>query len=98
MSKDVNTGREFCDSCHIGSWHPCRATYAHWHDGQFIIVPEVPAWRCDFCGDTYYEREAISRLVLLLGPEPDSAQGRRWRATGLEESGGEALGDHWRVC
>ena len=98
MNKDVNSVGGFCESCHIGSWQPCRATFCHWHNGQFVIVPEVPAWRCDFCGDTYYDRDALSRLVLLFGPEPDSAQERKWHATGLEENGGDSLGDHWRVC
>ncbi len=98
MSKDSNESREFCEGCHIGSVQPYRAIYAHWHDGEFVIVPGVPAWRCDYCGDTFYDTKALSRLTLLLGSEPSSEGQRRWRATGLEESGGEGLGDRWRVC
>ena len=98
MKTDDNISREFCEGCHIGTMQPCRATYAQWHNGQFVVVPGMPAWRCDFCGDTYYDNEALTRLVLLLGPETGSEHERRRRATGLDDSFGDGLGDRWRVC
>jgi YgiT-type zinc finger domain-containing protein len=98
MSEDDNESREFCESCHVGSLRPYHTIYAHWHSGEFVIVPGVPAWRCDFCGDTFFDNEALSRLVLLLGLDSNTGGQRRWRTTGLEESGVKELGDRWRVC
>jgi YgiT-type zinc finger domain-containing protein len=98
MSINGEEAKQFCEGCHIGSLQPYRTTYAHWHYGQFIIVPGVPSWRCDFCGDTFYDEDALSRLALLLGPESASGNQRRWRTTGLDESAGEGLADRWRVC
>jgi YgiT-type zinc finger domain-containing protein len=97
MNGDAGGAHEFCDGCHIGSLRPYRATYARWHDGQFVVVQGVPAWRCDYCGDTFYDDEALSRLALLLGPESDMEDQRRWRATGLDEDREVGLGNRRRV-
>jgi len=97
MNRDTDESKEFCDGCHIGSLQACRATYARWHGGQFVIVPGVPAWRCDFCGDTFYDIEALTRLVMLLGPESNLEDHRRWRATGPDESSRTGLGERRRI-
>jgi YgiT-type zinc finger domain-containing protein len=97
MDKEDGESREFCEGCHVGSLQPCWATYARWHEEQFVIVPRVPAWRCDFCGDTFYDDEAMTRLAMLLGPESDLGDERRWRTTGLEGRGEAGLGSRRRV-
>ncbi len=97
MNEDTSESREFCVTCHAGSLWPHRATYARWHDGQFVIMPGVPAWRCDFCGETFYDDEALIRLSLLLGPESDLDEERQWRTTGLEGGQEPGLGDRRRV-
>jgi YgiT-type zinc finger domain-containing protein len=48
---------------------PHRTTYAHWHGEHFVVLPNVPAWRCDFCGETFYDLEILGQLRTLLGPE-----------------------------
>lgn len=96
MNKDAGEAKEFCQGCHIGSFQPARTTYARWHDGEFVIVPRVPAWRCDYCGDTFYDDEALTRLILLLGPESDVQTEQPWRATGLDDSSEAGLGDRHR--
>jgi YgiT-type zinc finger domain-containing protein len=93
METDDNNIREFCESCHAGSLQPCRAPYAHWHDGQFIVVPGIPAWRCDFCSEVFFDSAALTRLVLLLGSEANLEGQRRWRTAGLDDSSGKGLGD-----
>jgi YgiT-type zinc finger domain-containing protein len=97
MNADVSESRVFCAYCHIGSLRPHRATYARWHDGQFVIMPGVPAWHCDFCGEILYDNGALTRLVLLLGPESDLEDQQRWRAAGLEENREADLGDRRRA-
>ncbi len=64
---------ELCPICRIGAMRPTRATYARWHGGQFILLPGVPAWRCDYCGDLVYDETTLARLIALLGP-PDSGE------------------------
>jgi YgiT-type zinc finger domain-containing protein len=97
MTGDENSTSEFCESCHVGSLQACRATYARWHDGDFVVLPGVPAWRCDYCGDTFYDREALRRLVLLLGPESSPEVETQRRATGFEDSDDLGLTDRRRM-
>ena len=84
---------EFCKVCHVGSSQPHRVTYARWHSGEFILMPGMPAWRCDFCGDTFYDHGALAQLALLLGPDDDMEDQQQWRATGLEEMQKPEFGD-----
>jgi len=97
MNIEVDRESEFCEGCHVGSLRPYRAPYARWHNGQFVVAPRVPAWRCDYCGETFYDDDALTRLFLLLGPESDMEDERRWRATGLDEDRRPELGNRRRV-
>jgi YgiT-type zinc finger domain-containing protein len=87
MTDRANEAASFCEHCHVGTFKPHRATYTRWHDGEFVIVPRVPAWRCDYCGDAFFDKEALYRLVLLLGPESDTEDQQDPRVAGLEGSG-----------
>lgn len=98
MSSEAAKTEEFCKTCHVGSLQPLRATYARWHDEQFVVRAGIPAWSCDFCGDTYFEDDALTRLVLLLGPESTLEDQRRWRARGLGGNRGTGLGSRRRVA
>ena len=97
MTEDTGESKEFCESCHVGALQPFRATYARWHEGEFVIVPGVAAWRCDCCSDTFFDEEALTRLVLLLGPESDLEDQRRRRGRGLGGVPGADLGDRRRA-
>jgi hypothetical protein len=41
-----------------------------WLDSHLVIVPNVPAWTCDVCGEVMIDTDIITRLDLLLGIEP----------------------------
>jgi YgiT-type zinc finger domain-containing protein len=97
MDTEDNKSKQFCNHCHIGSLEPHRATYTQWHDGQFIILPNVPARRCDFCGEVFFDNDAMIRLILLLGSGSDLENDRRWRTTGLDDGRDADLGDPRRV-
>jgi YgiT-type zinc finger domain-containing protein len=97
MSEQGEESSRFCESCHVGSLQRCRATYARWHGGQFVLMPGVPAWRCDYCGDTFYDNEALARIVLLVGVDSDAEVARGWRSAGLEDSPELGLIDRHRV-
>lgn len=97
MKTDIAETREFCEICHVGSLRPYRATYVRWHGGKFAIVSAVPAWRCDFCGDAFYDDEALARLVLLLGSESHSGDRQRRRGLGPEGRLRSGFGDRRRI-
>lgn len=98
MSSDVAKTEEFCKACRVGSLQPFRATYARWHDEQFVVMAGILAWRCDFCSDTYFDDDALTRLVLLLGPETTLEDQRRRRVGGLGGGLGTGLGSRRRVA
>jgi YgiT-type zinc finger domain-containing protein len=57
-----------CRHCHLGNLHQRPGTYANWHAGQFVIVPNLPAWQCDVCAACEIDADALSHLLPLLGP------------------------------
>jgi YgiT-type zinc finger domain-containing protein len=72
-----------CTHCHLGNLHRQAISYANWHDGRFIVVPNMPAWRCDVCADYEVDVDALNRLLPLIGPvtQPDLDQARHgWRS------------------
>lgn len=97
MQSDPKPDVEFCEICHVGSLRPYRATYARWHDGQFVVVPGLPAWRCDVCGDTFYDNSALAQLALLLGPEVNVEDQKGRRSPGLDDGQRTGLGDRRMV-
>ena len=68
-----------CPNCRTGSMQPRTTTYANWHAGQYVTVPNMPAWSCDVCALCQIDPVALQRLLPLLGPvtRPDPAQARR---------------------
>ena len=60
-----------CPHCQIGTLQPRTVVFAHWFEGQFITIPDFPAWVCDFCGEREYDSAALDQLELMLGPEAD---------------------------
>lgn len=60
-----------CPQCQMGTLHPQRIVFAHWFEGQFITIPNFPAWACDICGLCEYDPVALEQLELILGPEAD---------------------------
>jgi hypothetical protein len=53
----------------MGSVRLRPVTFAHWFEAQFIIMPNFPAWRCNWCGACEYDGEALQQLAAMLGPE-----------------------------
>jgi YgiT-type zinc finger domain-containing protein len=75
-----------CPHCQTGTLQPKPVIFAHWFEGQFIVIPNFPGWVCDICGEREYDAAAIERLEMSLGPEADfrrelSRRARRSRVT-----------------
>ncbi len=87
----MNTNKTVCNNCYIGSLRSGQATLSRWHAGQLIVLPGVSVGRCDFCGEIFYDQDALDRLALLLGSE--FKKDRRYgRAAGLDGNWEVSLG------
>ena len=75
MADEIETQPELpqfvCPHCQMGTLQPEAVVFAHWFEGQFITIPDFPAWVCDFCGEREYDSAALDQLELILGPEAD---------------------------
>jgi YgiT-type zinc finger domain-containing protein len=70
-----------CQHCLAGSLRLRQVVFAHWYGGQFITIPNFPAWVCDVCGETEYDPAALEQVETILGAELDLRReaGRRAR-------------------
>ena len=56
-----------CPNCHIGHLHEARAPYVQLYNATLIHMPNVAAWKCDVCGETYFDTQTIRQLEVLIG-------------------------------
>jgi len=75
-----------CPECQAGILRLQHITYFAQMSGEYIAVPEFPAWVCDVCGRREYDHRALSWLNVLLDPQTGSSsrRGRQSRQTGDE--------------
>jgi len=58
-----------CNVCHIGVLTLRYATYARQIDNQLVLLPNLPVWVCDVCGEMIQETETVGRIEMLFGLE-----------------------------
>jgi YgiT-type zinc finger domain-containing protein len=58
-----------CQRCLTGHLQPRLVTLTEWAAGEFITVPNFPAWVCDVCGQREYDAVALEHLQAVLGPQ-----------------------------
>jgi YgiT-type zinc finger domain-containing protein len=63
-----------CEQCHIGHYRSMTAPYLDWYDSQIMVVPHVPAYVCDVCGQMHYDANFINILQYLLDQFDDETQ------------------------
>jgi len=56
-----------CPTCQVGRLKPIRTTYTKIYDDTLIQVPNIPAWKCDVCGEVFHDPDAIRRIEVLIG-------------------------------
>ena len=69
LSKSSNL---LCSSCHVGHLREEHTTYTQEHEGQLVIVPNVPSLVCDYCGEASFHPVVLERLQQLLWAEGKS--------------------------
>jgi YgiT-type zinc finger domain-containing protein len=85
-----------CPHCQLGSLHAKRIVFAHWFEGQFITIPNFPAWVCDICGWREYDAAALEQLETVLGPEADLRREAQRAARQRRRSPTSPLSPHGR--
>ena len=55
-----------CEQCRIGHYQPIAAPYMRWLDDQIMVIPNVPAYTCDVCGQMQYDADFLQKLQYLL--------------------------------
>jgi YgiT-type zinc finger domain-containing protein len=56
-----------CSNCHIGTLQRKMGTYAARHAEQFVVIPSLPIWICDVCGERTYDGVVLNQLLPLIG-------------------------------
>jgi YgiT-type zinc finger domain-containing protein len=57
-----------CSNCHIGTLRRKAGPYAARHGNDLVVIPSLPAWVCDVCGERTYDAAALDMLLSLIGP------------------------------
>ena len=47
--------------------HPKHLTYVQVYNGTLVHIPNVPAHRCDVCGQVFFDSERLRQLEVLIG-------------------------------
>lgn len=55
-----------CLACHLGHTHHQSIAHVEWLDEQLVVVPDVGAEVCDFCGAVSLADDRLWRLNQLL--------------------------------
>ncbi len=85
-----------CLNCRIGYMRPRRITYASHHGDLFVVVPNMPAYICDVCGNRQYDEEALMQLTPLIGPRGESGRVPDVGPEPRDRSPGPGWGTHRR--
>ena len=56
-----------CPICHLGILKEAPAVFIQFYGETLIHAPNVPAWKCDVCGETFFDPEAVRRIDTLIG-------------------------------
>jgi len=75
---------------------PRRITYAGYHGDLFIVVPNMPAYICDVCGNRQYDEEALMQLIPLIGPRGESGRAQDLGSEPMDRPPGPEWGTHRR--
>ncbi|HEX3050844.1 MAG TPA: YgiT-type zinc finger protein [Aggregatilineaceae bacterium] len=56
-----------CLNCQLGRLQSQQTVYVQVYQGTLVSAPNLLSWRCDVCGQTYYDEQTIRRLEMLIG-------------------------------
>lgn len=62
----MNSSANQCKQCYVGRYRESDMPYLCWIDKREVMVPDVPGFQCDICGDSFYNPEFIQHLHRLI--------------------------------
>ena len=54
--------KKTCNFCGNKNFREKVVQYVYKHDGQFLIVNNVPCEECEYCGEQYFKAEALKKI------------------------------------
>ena len=51
-----------CNFCGNKNSKEVKVQYIYKHDGQFMIVNDVPCEQCEYCGEQYFKAEVLKKI------------------------------------
>ena len=51
-----------CNFCGNKSFRENHVQYIYRHDGQFLVVNNVPCEECEYCGEQYFKAEVLKKI------------------------------------
>lgn len=66
MSDNQQESVLLCTECQVGKMVQRKVTNMIWTADDLVLVPDFPAWVCDFCGRCVYDPQAMNRLRMAL--------------------------------
>lgn len=56
-----------CANCHVGHLKRARAVFVQGYGDTLVHAPNIPAWKCDICGETSFDLASLHCLEILIG-------------------------------
>jgi len=53
---------KICNFCGNKNFKEKHVQYIYKHDGQFLIVNNVPCEECEFCGEQYFKAKVLKKI------------------------------------
>lgn len=53
---------KICNFCGNKSFRNKCVQYIYRHNGQFLIVENVPCEECEYCGEQYFKSEVLKKI------------------------------------
>jgi YgiT-type zinc finger domain-containing protein len=54
--------KRICNFCGNQNFNESHVQYVYRHDGQFLIVNNVPCEECEFCGEQYFKARVLRKI------------------------------------
>ncbi len=55
-----------CKRCQIGRFQGTKLPYMMLLENQFLVVPNISAYRCDMCGNVVFNKAFLERMQFIL--------------------------------
>ena len=54
--------KKICNFCGNNKFREKHVQYIYKHDGQFLVVNNVPCEECEYCGEQYFKGKVLKKI------------------------------------